>query len=55
MLNEIINERSKMNRRFLKIKNFKNIGIDEYQYLDLNNTLEPYKMGELIIVVGEIM
>ena len=42
-----------MNRRFLKIKNFKNIGIDEYQCLDLNNTLDPYKMGELIIVVGE--
>lgn len=42
-----------MNRRFLKIKNFKNIGIDKYQYLDLNNTLDPYKMGELIIVVGE--
>ena len=42
-----------MNRRFLKIKNFKNIGIDKYQYLDLNNTLDPYKIGELIIVVGE--
>ena len=42
-----------MNRRFLKIKNFKNISIDKYQYLDLNNTLDPYKMGELIIVVGE--
>lgn len=42
-----------MNRRFLKIKNFKNIGIDEYQYLNLNNTLDPYKMGELVIIVGE--
>lgn len=42
-----------MNRRFLKIKNFKNIGIDKYQYLNLNNTLDPYKMGELVIIVGE--
>lgn len=42
-----------MNRRFLKIKNFKNIGIDKYQYLNLNNTLDPYKMGELIIIIGE--
>lgn len=42
-----------MNRRFLKIKNFKNIGIDEYQCLNLNNTLDPYKMGELIIIIGE--
>ena len=42
-----------MDRRFLKIKNFKNIGIDKYQYFDLNNTLDPYKMGELIIIVGE--
>lgn len=42
-----------MNRRFLKIKNFKNIGIDKYQYLDLNNTLDPYKMGELVIIIGE--
>lgn len=42
-----------MNRRFLKIKNFKNIGIDKYQYLNLNNTLDPYKMGELVIIIGE--
>ena len=42
-----------MNRRFLKIKNFKNIGIDKYQYLNLNNTLDPYKKGELVIIVGE--
>lgn len=42
-----------MNRRFLKIKNLKNIGIDKYQYLNLNNTLDPYKMGELVIIIGE--
>lgn len=42
-----------MNRRFLKITNFKNIGIGKSQYLNLNNTLDPYKMGELIIIVGE--
>lgn len=42
-----------MNRRFLKITNFKNIGIGKSQYINLNNTLDPYKMGELIIIVGE--
>lgn len=46
-----------MSRRFLKIKNFKNIGItkgeDEYQTLYLNNSLYKDKIGELIILIGE--
>lgn len=46
-----------MSRRFLKIKNFKNIGItkgeDEYQTLYLNNSLHKDKIGELIILIGE--
>lgn len=46
-----------MSQRFLKIKNFKNIGItkgeDEYQTLYLNNSLHKDKIGELIILIGE--
>lgn len=46
-----------MSQRFLKIKNFKNIGItkgeDEYQTLYLNNGLHKDKIGELIILIGE--
>ena len=45
-----------MNRRYITIKNFKNIGItnnNETEYLNLNNTLDKYKMGELIIIIGE--
>lgn len=46
-----------MSQRFLKIKNFKNIGItkgeDEYQTLYLNNSLNKDKIGELIILIGE--
>ncbi|WP_020005002.1 AAA family ATPase [Brachyspira innocens] len=46
-----------MNRRFLKIQNFRNIGVtkdlEEYQTLYLNNTLNKDEMGELIILIGE--
>lgn len=46
-----------MSQRFLKIKNFRNIGItkgeDEYQTLYLNNSLNKDKIGELIILIGE--
>ena len=42
-----------MNRRYITIKNFKNIGItnnNETECINLNNTLDKYKMGELIII-----
>ena len=46
-----------MNRRFLKIQNYRNIGVtkdlEEYQTLYLNNTLNKDEMGELIILIGE--
>lgn len=46
-----------MSQRFLKIKNFRNIGItkgeDGYQTLYLNNSLNKDKIGELIILIGE--
>ena len=46
-----------MSRRFLKIQNFRNIGVtkdlEEYQTLYLNNTLNKDEMGELIILIGE--
>lgn len=45
-----------MSQRFLKIKNFKNIGVskeEEYQILHLNNSLDKDKIGELIIIIGE--
>ncbi|WP_157152964.1 hypothetical protein [Brachyspira murdochii] len=44
-----------MNRRFLKIQNFRNIGVtkdlEEFQTLYLNNTLNKDEMGELIILI----
>lgn len=46
-----------MNRRFLKIQNYRNIGVTkdngEFQILYLNNTLNKDEMGELIILIGE--
>lgn len=46
-----------MSQRFLKIKNFKNIGItkeeDQWERLYLNNSLDKDKIGELIILIGE--
>ena len=46
-----------MSRRFLKLQNFKNIGVtdnpEEFQTLYLNNTLNKDEMGELIILIGE--
>lgn len=46
-----------MSQRFLKIKNFKNIGItkeeDQWERLYLNNNLDKDKIGELIILIGE--
>ena len=46
-----------MSQRFLKIKNFKNIGItkeeDQWEILYLNNSLDKDKIGELIILIGE--
>ena len=46
-----------MNRRFLKIQNYRNIGVtkdnEEFQILYLNNTLNKDEMGELIILIGE--
>ena len=49
-----------MNRRYIKIKNFRNIGIsdksqskEQEQLLYLNNSLDKKDMGELIIIVGE--
>lgn len=46
-----------MNRRFLKIQNYRNIGVtkdnEEFQTLYLNNTLNKDEMGELIILIGE--
>ena len=46
-----------MSQRFLKIKNFKNIGItkeeDRWERLYLNNSLDKDKIGELIILIGE--
>lgn len=48
-----------MNRRFLKIQNYRNIGVtkdlEEYQTLYLNNTLNKDEMGELIILIGKTM
>ena len=46
-----------MSQRFIKIKNFKNIGItkeeDQWEILYLNNSLDKDKIGELIILIGE--
>lgn len=46
-----------MSQRFLKIKNFKNIGItkeeEQWERLYLNNSLDKDKIGELIILIGE--
>ena len=46
-----------MSRRFLKIQNYRNIGVtkelEEFQTLYLNNTLNKDEMGELIILIGE--
>ena len=46
-----------MSRRFLKIQNFRNIGVtknlEEFQTLYLNNTLNKDEIGELIILIGE--
>lgn len=46
-----------MNIRFLKIQNYRNIGVtkdnEEFQILYLNNTLNKDEMGELIILIGE--
>ena len=46
-----------MSQRFLKIKNFKNIGItkeeDQWERLYLNNSLDKDKIGELILLIGE--
>ena len=46
-----------MSQRFIKIKNFKNIGItkeeDQWERLYLNNSLDKDKIGELIILIGE--
>ena len=49
-----------MDRRYIRIKNFRNIGIydknqrkDKEQLLYLNNSLNKKDMGELIIIVGE--
>lgn len=46
-----------MNIRFLKIQNYRNIGVTkdngEFQILYLNNTLNKDEMGELIILIGE--
>lgn len=46
-----------MSRRFLKIQNFRNIGVtkdlEEFQTLYLNNTLNKDEMGELITLIGE--
>ena len=50
-----------MSQRFIKIKNFKNIGIieeedqkeEKWERLYLNNSLDKDKIGELIILIGE--
>ncbi|WP_026389839.1 AAA family ATPase [[Acholeplasma] multilocale] len=42
----------KFSERVLKFKNYRNIGVESEQKIVLNHTLDPKKMGDVVILIG---